>query len=241
MRKSLAVVLPLFLLFLVACNNNTRQKKEVAIDKSITPANAFNNLFLDSNKINDFLSAQPEYAAFAGQYQDFYKQRNYEYAWFDTSGIGEQAVNFVNLLSSTIADLNDSSLYSKKMMQLYNQFFTDSTSQRRRKVAAANRIIPYGAVFQYVAKVYNGSDIDAEELGWFIPRKKVDFAALLDSTIANKGKDEDRILPRNKQYQQLQTVLTQYYKIKRKHPDGILYRCLPKGINRETLPQPSCR
>lgn len=121
MRKSFVAVSTLFLLFLFACKNQSQQKKEVEIDKSITPANAFNNLFLDSNKIKDFLANHPEYSAYEGQYQDFYKQRNYEYAWFDTSGIGEQAVNFVNLLNSTIVDLNDSSLYNKKNDELIQQ------------------------------------------------------------------------------------------------------------------------
>ncbi|TKK65438.1 hypothetical protein FC093_20230 [Ilyomonas limi] len=215
MRKSFVAVLTLFLLFLFACKNGTQQKKEVEIDKSITPTNAFNNLFLDSNKIKDFLANHPEYSAFGQQYQDFYKQRNYEYAWFDTSGIGEQAVNFVNLLNSTIVDLNDSSLYNKKMMGLYNTFLTDSTVHER-KSSLETELYLTGQFFKYVAKVYNGSDLDAEELGWFIPRKKVDLTAMLDSTIANKGKDEDRVLPLNKQYKKLQTALTKYYNIKSK-------------------------
>src|SRR5690349_9309760 len=113
MRKCFVALSTLFLLFLFACksnNNQTEQQstenenEEVAIDKSITPANAFNNLFLDSSKINDFLAKHPEYNDFAKQYQNFYRVRNFEYAWFDTSGVGEQATNFVSLVNSTIAD-----------------------------------------------------------------------------------------------------------------------------------------
>jgi len=219
MRKSFVAVSTLLLLFLFSCKNQTQQeqkeKKEVEIDKSITPSNAFNNLFLDSNKIKDFLTNHEEYSGFEQQYQDFYKQRNYEYAWFDTSGIGEQAVNFVNLLNSTIADLNDSSLYNKKMMSLYNKFLTDSTAHEDKSPLQTELYLT-GQFFKYVAKVYNGSDVDAEELGWFIPRKKVDFTAMLDSTIANKGREEDRILPLNNQYKKLQAALTQYYSIKSK-------------------------
>jgi len=215
MSKSFVAVSTLFILFLFSCKNQNHEKKEVVIDKSITQANAFNNLFLDSNKIKDFLSSHPEYSAYEQQYEDFYKQRNYEYAWFDTSGIGEQATNFISLLSSTIADLNDSSLYNKKMMQLYNHFFTDSTAHEEKSPLQTELYLT-GQFFKYVAKVYNGSDVDAEELGWFIPRKKVDLTAMLDSTIANKGKDEDRVLPLNKQYRKLQAALTQYYNIKSK-------------------------
>src|SRR4051794_38283106 len=218
MRKSFVAISTLLLFFLFACknqNNKEQKKKEVEIDKSITPVNAFNNLFLDSNKIKDFIANHSDYSAFGQQFQEFYMQRNYEYAWFDTSGIGEQAINFVNLLNSTIADLNDSSLYNKKMMSLYNKFLTDSTAHEEKSPLQTELYLT-GQFFKYIAKVYNGSDVDAEELGWFIPRKKVDFAAMLDSTIANKGKGEDRILPLNEQYKKLQAELTRYYSIRDK-------------------------
>jgi len=216
MRKSLVAVSTLLLLFLFACNNQSQQKKEVAIDKSITPANAFNNLFLDSNKINNFLANDSGYSSFAEQYNNFYKGRNFEYAWFDKSGLSEQAMNFVSLLSSTIADLNDSSLYNKKMMNLYNKFVTDTNAVRDRKTMLQTELSLTGQFFKYVAKVYSGSDLNAEDLGWFIPRKKVNFTKVLDSTIANKGEDIDKILPRNRQYTKLQAALTQYYNIRNK-------------------------
>ncbi len=214
MNKFFLLLSTLFLLFLFACKNN-KQHQEISIDNSINQATAFNNLFLDSNKIKDFIAGHPEYSSYEQQYEDFYKRRNYEYAWFDTSGLGEQATNFVNLLSTTIGDLKDSSLYNKKMMQLYNQFFTDSTAHDEKSPLQTELYLT-GQFFMYIAKVYNGSDVDAEELGWFIPRKKVDFSAMLDSVIAAKGKDEDKYLPLNKQYKQLQAALSQYYNIQQK-------------------------
>ena len=228
MRKCFVALSTLFLLFLFACksnnnnNNETQQQstedenEQVEIDKSITPANAFNNLFLDSSKINDFLAKHPEYNNFAKQYQNFYKVRNYEYAWFDTSGVGEQATNFVSLVNSTIADQNDSSLYNKKMMTLYNKFITDSNAVEDRQTMLQTEMYLTGQFLQYVAKVYKGKDISAEDLNWFIPRKKVVFAKAVDSTVANKGEDEDRIFPRNKQYKKLQAAITQYYNIRNK-------------------------
>lgn len=212
--KSIPVFLSLLLVFfLFACKTN-KKESEVKIDKSITSANAFNNLFLDSNKINDFISKNPDYTSYKQQFADFYKQRNYEYAWFDTGGLAEQATNFVNLLSTTINDLNDSSLYSKKMAGLYNDFFTDST-KHRNKSPLLTELYLTGQFFKYASRVYKGSDVDTEELGWFIPRKKVNLTAMLDSVIANKGKDEDKYLPLNKQYKQLQASLTQYYNIQK--------------------------
>ena len=212
--KSISVIVSLLFLFLFSCQTKTKKESEVEIDKSINSANAFNNLFLDSNKINDFVSKNPDYSSYKQQFEDFYKQRNYEYAWFDTSGLAEQATNFVNLLGTTIADLNDSSLYSKKMMSLYNSFFTDSTAHREKSPLQTELFLT-GQFFKYASRVYKGSDVNVEELGWFIPRKKVNLTAILDSVIANKGKDEDKYLPLNKQYKQLQAALTQYYNIQK--------------------------
>ncbi len=216
--KPVFILASLLILSLFACQNKTGAKtkaEKVEIDHSITQTNAFNNLFLDSNTIKDFIAKNADYAPYQQQFEDFYKNRNYEYAWFDTSGLAEQATNFVNLLSTTIGDLNDSSLYSKKMMTLYNAFFTDST-KHRDKSPLQTELMLTGQFFKYASKVYKGSDVDAEDLGWFIPRKKVDLTQLLDSVIVNKGKDEDKYLPLNKQYKQLQAALTQYYNIQKK-------------------------
>ena len=215
MRSISIVYILLCVALLVSCKNNSR--KEVEIDKSINQKTAFNNLFLDSNKINTFLSQNPGFESYKQQFEDFYKQRNYEYAWFDTSGLAEQATNFVNLLSTTIADLKDSSLYSKKMMTLYNAFFTDSTAHHEKSPLQTELFLT-GQFFKYASRVYKGSDINTEELGWFIPRKKVDLTSVLDSVIANKGKDEDKYLPLNKQYRKLQAALSQYNEIQKTAP-----------------------
>ncbi len=213
--KSVCIIATLLLsACLFGCQN--KKKKEVQIDQSITRKNAFNNLFLDSNQVNRFLAANPDYVTYEQQLKDFYKRRNYEYAWFDTSGLAEQATNFVNLLSTTIADLNDSSLYSKKMMTQYNAFFTDSTEHLERSPLQTELFLT-GQFFKYASRVYKGSDIDTDELGWFIPRKKVDLTTVLDSVIANKGKEEDKYLPLNRQYFKLQNALAKYHQLQQKN------------------------
>src|SRR4051812_4018994 len=125
MKKCLVLYkLCIFSFVLYSCSNNVKKdnsnKKNdtVPVDSSVTLSNAFNDLFLDSMKLQRFVNKHPEYNIYQKQYFDFYKQRNYEYAWFDTSGISEQASNFMNLLNTTIIETNDSSLYSKKLTTL---------------------------------------------------------------------------------------------------------------------------
>src|ERR1041385_3614560 len=94
MRRMLVYYFILSAIFNWGCNlaqsEHQHQPQKIVVDTSITRHTSFNNLFLDTTTINEFLSAHPEYQKFQQQYSDFYKQRNYECAWFDTSGISEQ-------------------------------------------------------------------------------------------------------------------------------------------------------
>ena len=212
------VLLPLLCLACLSNNkpNDKKNRQEtVQADTSVTRANAFNRLFLDSTKLQHFLDKHPEYASYQQQFFDFYKLRNYEYAWFDTSGISEQASNFMNLLNTNIIETNDSSLYNKKLTTLYTAFVTDSTKHEEVSPLQTELYLT-GQFFAYVSKAYNNKDLDAADLGWFIPKKKFDFTRLVDSVVVTKGKGEDRYLPLNPQYKQLQEVLAKYYNIQKK-------------------------
>ncbi|MFX7507334.1 hypothetical protein ABTJ37_23745, partial [Acinetobacter baumannii] len=76
-----------------------------------TETTSFNNLFFDSSAVNQFLIAYPEYAEYKQQFIDFYTQRNFELAWFDSTGLAEQAHNFYNLQLNYINNIGDSAIY----------------------------------------------------------------------------------------------------------------------------------
>lgn len=195
----------------IACKN--KQNKIIDRDTTINQKTSFNNLFLDSLQVENFLNAHPEFKKFELQYFDFYKQRNYEYAWFDTSGLAEQSHNFINLLNNTINDLEDSSLYNAALFQLYEIIAKDSLHQQKQTDVKQAELLFTGQFFAYAAKVYKGSDIDASELGWYIPRKKVDLTALLDSSLKTKATATDQYAPLNDQYKQLQNYLVKYFEL----------------------------
>ncbi len=214
MNKKIALFLLFFFSFIWLACKNKANKKNVVTDTTINAATSFNNIFLDSSQLQNFINEHPEYNKYQLQYFDFYKHRNYEYAWFDTSGIAEQASNFMNLLNTTIIQLKDTSLNNRKLTKLFNSFFTDSTRHQTASPLLTELYLT-GQFFMYAAKVYKGSDLDATELGWFIPRKKYDLTVLLDSVIASKGKEQDQYLPLNKQYRLIQQSLTQYYNLQK--------------------------
>ena len=221
MKKRL-VLYKLFIISFVlyACTNNVKRNysnkknETVPVDSSVTLSNAFNDLFLDSSKLRSFINKHPEYTTYQKQYFDFYKQRNYEYAWFDTGGITEQASNFMNLLNTTVIESNDSSLYNRKLTALYSSFVTDSTKHEKISPLQTELYLT-GQFFKYAAKTYNNKSIDAISLNWFIPKKRFDFNKLLDSVVVARGKGEDGYLPMNQQYKLLQEELAKYYDIQK--------------------------
>src|SRR3954451_19554172 len=106
MRSNGFLILSVLLLVCFACSNNAHEKN-VERDTTINETTSFNNLFLDSNTIHQFFVSNEKYDKYEKQFDDFYRERNYEYAWFDSSGIGDQARGFISLLSSTMATMQD--------------------------------------------------------------------------------------------------------------------------------------
>ena len=71
--------------------------KAVKRNTQITKENAYNNLFLDSAGIEKFIVEQKLNDTISNHIRDFYNARNFEFAWFDSKGLNEQALAFRNL------------------------------------------------------------------------------------------------------------------------------------------------
>ncbi|RFM26711.1 L,D-transpeptidase family protein [Deminuibacter soli] len=217
MRKSVYLLTGILLLAVSwGCRSRHSKNKNVTRDTSITEETSYNDIFLDSAQLHHFVSTDTAFKQFEEQYIAFYKQRNYEYAWFDSSGLGEQANNFANLLGNAAAELQDSSIINPRFTQLYEHCKNDLSHKTSKADKLKAELYFTGQFFMYAAKVYKGSDIDATELGWFIPRKKLDLSALLDSVIRTK-KDASQYVTLNDQYKKLEESLMQYSALEKAH------------------------
>jgi hypothetical protein len=172
MKSNGVIILSVLLLLCYACGNNPHIKN-VERDTTINETTSFNNLFLDSNTLHQFFVTNPKYGKYEKQFDDFYRERNYEYAWFDSSGMGEQARGFINLLSSTMTTMQDSSLYNSRLMSLYSKF-QDSTDKPHTADEVLNtELLLTGQFFHYAAKMYKGTDSNIVDLGWLYLEKKL--------------------------------------------------------------------
>ncbi|GAA0529794.1 L,D-transpeptidase family protein [Chitinophaga japonensis] len=66
-------------------------------NREVNKSNAYNNLFLDSTAMEKFIAKQQPDDTFANRMRSFYNARNFEYAWFDSRGLAEQALGFRSL------------------------------------------------------------------------------------------------------------------------------------------------
>lgn len=236
MSKAL-IISSICLALLYASCKNGKSRKPVIRDTSITAVTSFNNLFFDSTRLSAFLKNHSQYENFTAQFHDFYKDRNYAYAWFDSTGLAEQALNFNNLQQNYITSFSDSSIYNPLLDSLLQSI---QQNNPKRKPAESQvletELLLTGQFFQYAAKVYKGSDIDASELGWFIPRKKIDVHALLDSAILYKS--AEAYAPQNSQYRRLQEFVQKYSRLSKETGfDSIpaLPKSLRKGDSAEVI------
>lgn len=213
------ILLPGLLLFLSACR--IHQKNEIPLveqrDTTITVSNAYTQLFLDSIDLEQFIYKHSFSEELSNQFRSFYNARNFQYAWFFLDGPAEQAYNFLNIQSDYIAYSGDSSLYNPVLTQVFDTLKTgkhfvllDDSSRLNAELSLTIQF------FRYAEKAYQGDgNINTWDLKWYIPRKKINEVALLDSLIMHKGEKIASYEPVNIYYQHLKQKLLEYYEIEK--------------------------
>ncbi|MES2649418.1 MAG: L,D-transpeptidase family protein [Bacteroidota bacterium] len=208
------------LLLFVACNpgsSKNSEKKPVTRDTTITKENAFLNVFLDSTQVTSFLEKAKLSTEDSTELSDFYKSRNYEFAWFDNAGLTEHATSFVSLYRNYRSANNDSSLRNKKLDNIIDNIMDDSAYlPANKKEMIQTELELSKQFFKYAGKAY-GNNLDPEELGWFIPKKKINIRSFLDSIISNKKASISDFEPVHPMFSPLHEYLEKYTAIEKKN------------------------
>ena len=222
MNKNLYLLIKnIFLLILImvtiyGCNNSSagNNTPPVQRDTTITAVNAFSSLELDSTILenyilkNDFKSPMPD------QMRNFYKSRNYHFAWFSPDGLTEQARAFYNLHNTYIKEDIDTSLYDRKLDSTMDKLLNDDTFILTPQELTETELHLTQHFFKFTKETYEGT-IDPSQLQWHIPRKKIDAVSLLDSLVAKNGTKLEEWEPINHFYSLLKNKLLDFYKIEK--------------------------
>jgi murein L,D-transpeptidase YcbB/YkuD len=197
-------------------SESEQQSKNVSKrDFSITKANSYSTLFLDSTAMEKFIADKKVPDSLAKRVRSFYNTRNYQFAWFSSDGLTEQARGFWNLHDYVTTYDGDSSLKDKALQKKMD----DLVSEESLTVSAADKSYTNTELtltthfIQYMLNNYEKGYVKRKEMERFIPRKKEDPMYLADSLINKKHKDDKYFEDVNASYKALKDHLSRYYQI----------------------------
>jgi len=217
---------------LVACSYNesdkenkqgsevsTNRKKNISQrDGSINISNSYSDLFFDSTAMEQFIQKKKIADSIADRIRSFYNTRNYQYAWFSSDGLTEQARGFWNLHDYITTYDTDSSLKDKALQKrMDNLIAEDQLSVSAKDKSFLNTELTLTQHFiQYILHNYEKGFVKRKEMERFIPRKKEDALQLADSLLNKKHKDDKYFEDVNPAYSALKDQLGKYVDIAKK-------------------------
>lgn len=213
-NSTVALVVSCFIFLMANCSKKETTKS--APSEGIYSIQNFSDLVLDSTFIVAFLKTNNASDSIKAQVNEFYKRRDFQFAWFNKDGITDAVSIFQNKLQNYNSDFADSSLNDSRLDTLLanieadeQAFLSDTGLVQHLELSLTT------AFFKYSQKVYGGSTKNPLNLSWFIPRKKKNYQALLDTLISlNRGEEIQE--PVNQYYISLKAKLRQYRAIQKK-------------------------
>ncbi|MGI8584703.1 MAG: L,D-transpeptidase family protein [Chitinophagaceae bacterium] len=212
--------------FLISCNNNgqsnndaekdnKREKKKITKrDFSVTPQNAYNDIFLDSNNVETFITEKKLPDSLVRRIRSFYNARNYQFAWFTSNGLTEQGLTFWNIHNyETFAgdtSLKNASLQKKMDNLVADSSFVVSASNKSMINTELSLTVDF---IKYTLGNYEKGYVKRKEMERFIPIKKEDPLALADSLLNKKHNDDKYFEDVNNAYKLLKVELNRYIDI----------------------------
>lgn len=171
-------------------------------DLSITPQNAYSDLFLDSNAFNAFIRNGSITESEAQNIRRFYNGRNFQYAWFTTEGLTEQAYGLWNLIDRA-NQVSEKAALAQRMDSLI-----ENDSIRIAATDSSYIKTELSLTQQFIKLSQKGNDsslVNFASIHAFLPTKKTDPTQLADSLskAPNSGSA-------NQQYHLLQQQLSKY-------------------------------
>ncbi len=210
--------------FFIACNTKSetvkteekkQEKKKLSKrDNHINKDNSYSDVFLDSLNVEKFVAEKNIPDSISRRIISFYNTRNYQFAWFSSDGLTEQALGFWNLRNyATYA--GDTSLKNKVLKNRMDHLLADSdlVVSSSDKSLINTELLLTQQFIKYSLSNYEKGYIKRKEMERFVPFKKEDAMVLADSLITKKHKDNKYFEDVNQSYKLLKEKLIKYYQI----------------------------
>lgn len=223
MTKKIVYVALLALIAFTSCKTRSRriwqrmvnsekvEEDVYARDYSVTKENAYNDIFLDSTQFEKFMVDNAMGDSVSENMRDFYNMRNFEYAWFDSNGLTEQALGFRSLFKFKTDSVN-----KKLDQQLDNLLLKDSKIDPASPTIVALELQLSRRFVQFILDSYQDDNIGVRNLESFIPVKKQNLFELADSILSRKSEDAEKFAKINPGYNGLREQLKKYVSLAKK-------------------------
>jgi murein L,D-transpeptidase YcbB/YkuD len=176
-------------------------------DTTINIDNAFTPIQLDSLTVARYLDSAALSDTSQLLFTNFYNSRNFQYAWIDENGgLTEHAGMLWNLYRDYRAYAPHFGPPDSSLQVNLQQWTTDSSFRLTPAAAQAAELRLTRLFFDYAFSKYIGN-VNPGELQWFIPRRKIDVTAMLDSLLSGIAANEDDWEPLHPQYRLLKQQL----------------------------------
>ncbi|MDQ2721446.1 MAG: L,D-transpeptidase family protein [Bacteroidota bacterium] len=218
MKKNILIIITIFSI-LLSCKEKTspnhsdslKAKKLSKRDYSITKENAYNDIFLDSSAVDDYIKNNKLSDSTSRRIRSFYNTRNYEFAWFSSDGLSEQAMGFTSLKKFS----GDTSAKQKKLKKIMDDFMGDSSliGTSTNKSIVNTELLLTENLINFSLSNFEKGYLKRKELERFIPFKKTDPIVLADSLLNKKHKDDKYFSDIDEPYKLLAEELRKYVAI----------------------------
>ena len=200
-------------IFSYSCKNRTANRQEDAIaitprNTDITPANAYNDLFLDTSDVNKFITQQKLNDTLANRLRSFYNARNFQYAWFDSHGLNEQAYGFRSLYDYSVDTSENNKSLEYRLNAMMNGDSDSAASPRDANIVKTELQLTQRFITYFLN---NGTDRSVEGLERAVPAKKEEIMKKAAAILNDKNRDAI-----NNNYTALVKSLQQYVDIAKK-------------------------
>lgn len=186
-------------------------------DYSITKTVSYSNLFLDSNAVENYIDRNKVPDSISRRVRSFYNSRNYQFAWFSSEGLTEQAFGFWNLLDHYTTYSEDTTLSDKSLKRkIDNLMLEEDLVVSAGNKTYINTELQLTVFFiKYSLRNFEKGFVKRKELERFIPRKKQDVLYLADSLLNKKHKDNKYFEDINEPFKKLKEQVAKYTEIAR--------------------------
>ncbi len=196
-------------------NDEGKPKNVSTRDVSITPAVSYSDIFLDSVTVADYINSADIKNKLKRRITSFYNTRNYQFAWFASDGLTEQARGFYNLYSFDSKHNSDSLTKDKKLRQRMDNLFAaqDMKVNSKDKSILDTELKLTRLFIEHGLEVYEDGYVKRKEMERFVPSRKVDAVVIADSLLNKKHKDNKYFEDINEPYKKLKEELAKHVQI----------------------------